>query len=84
MTPALTQEVQQNALKQAQTTFQAVMERHKTEIETAEKTYQQQHPTPSLGGPGASGSGAPGGPAPKSGASGTGSSTGSSTPKKPQ
>ncbi len=97
VTPALTQEVQQNALKQAQTTFQAVMERHKTEIETAEKTYQQQHPAPSLGGPGAgpgsgpAGPGASGSPAPKAGASGssagssgTGNTGGSAAPKKPQ
>ncbi len=50
-TPELMSELQQAALKQGQQTFQAVMERHKTEIETAQKSYQQQHPQPSLGGP---------------------------------
>ena len=83
VTPALTQEIQQNALKQAQGTFQAVMERHKTEIETAEKTYQAQHPAPSLGGSGPGSSGA-GTAAPRPGSSGPSGSGSSATPKKPQ
>ncbi len=78
VTPALTSEIQQTALKQAQTTFQAVMERHKAEIETAEKNYQAQHPAPSLGAPGPTGGGS------TPGASSPSSSGPSTTPKKPQ
>lgn len=90
VTPALSGEIQQTALKQAQTTFQAVMERHKAEIETAEKTYQAQHPAPSLGAPGSAGSGSssgsPGTGASKpSGSSSSPADSGASTaPKKPQ
>ncbi len=54
VTPLLMGEIQQSALKQGQQTFQAVMERHKTEIEAAQKTYDQQHPAtapPTLGPP---------------------------------
>ena len=90
--PALVNELQQSTLKQGQQTFQAAMERHKTEIEAAEKKYQADHPAPSLGGPQGP---APttGGAAPKSSAPSTGSSApkssapsggSSSTPHKPQ
>lgn len=54
VTPMVMGEIQQAALKQGQQTFQAVMERHKTEIEAAQKTYEQQHPSvapPTLGPP---------------------------------
>ncbi len=53
-TPLVMGEIQQSALKQGQQTFQAVMERHKTEIEAAQKTYEQQHPAtppPTMGPP---------------------------------
>lgn len=54
VTPIVMGEIQQASLKQGQQTFQAVMERHKTEIEAAQKTYEQQHPAtapPTLGPP---------------------------------
>ena len=53
-TPTVMNEIQQAALKQGQQTFQTTMERHKTEIEAAQKTYEQQHPSsgsPTLGPP---------------------------------
>ena len=86
VTPAMMGAIQQNASKTVQQTLQAAIERHKPEIEAAQKTYEQQHAAPSLGAPGA-GSGTTGA---KSGAStGTGSSSGSAgstgtAPKKPQ
>jgi hypothetical protein len=46
VTPVLLGEIQQTALKQGQDTSRAVIERHKTEIEAAQKTYEQQHPAP--------------------------------------
>jgi hypothetical protein len=53
VTPKLLSEIQQAALKQGQDTSRAVIERHKTEIEAAQKTYEQQHPAsgapPTLG-----------------------------------
>ncbi len=79
VTPELSSEIQQNALKSGRDAFQGAIQRHQAEIEAAQKTYQAQHPAPSLGGPGA-GSDAHGtqvpGPAP--------SGSGGSTPKKPQ
>ncbi len=86
VTPAMMGTIQQNASKTVQQTLQAAIERHKPEIEAAQKTYEQQHAAPSLGAPG-TGSGSSAG---KSGASaGTGTSGGSTgstgtTPKKPQ
>ncbi len=88
VTPAMMGAIQQNASKTVQQTLQAAIERHKPEIEAAQKTYEQQHAAPSLGAPGP-GSGS-GGSGTKSGAStGSGSSSSSSgstgtTPKKPQ
>lgn len=75
VTPLLMSDIQQSALKNGQDTARAVIERHKTEIEAAQKTYEAQHPTPAgptlgPGGPGASG------PLP-----GAGTST---TPKQPK
>ena len=46
VTPKLLSEIQQAALKQGQDTSREVIERHKTEIEAAQKTYEQQHPAP--------------------------------------
>ncbi|WP_158615536.1 DUF2059 domain-containing protein [Acidipila sp. EB88] len=68
ITPYLSSEIQQTALKNGQDTARAVIERHKAEIEAAQKTYEQQHaaPAPTLGAPAA-----PSGTAP-------------TTPKKPQ
>ena len=60
VTPTLLSEIQQAALKNGQDTARAVIERHKTEIEAAQKTYEAQHPTP--GGPTLGPS--PSGPAP--------------------
>ncbi len=76
-TPPLMSELQQATLKQGQATFQSVMERHKTEIEAAEKTYQAEHKQPTLGGP-------LGPTAPTPGAHGSTSPGGSTAPKKPQ
>ncbi len=58
VTPILLSEVQQAALKNGQDTARAVIERHKTEIEAAQKTYEAQHPNPNAPtlGPGAPGS----------------------------
>ncbi len=79
VTQALSQEIQQTALAHAKSTFQAVMERHKAEIEIAQKNYQAQHPAPTLGAPGPAGA-SPSGTGP-SNSSGAGSSA---APKKPQ
>ena len=68
-TPLLLSEIQHAALQQGQETSRAVIERHKAEIEAAQKTYEAQHQapgTPPTLGPGA------------------GSAPGSTTPKKPQ
>ncbi len=73
VTPEMMGEIQQNASKTVQQTLQAAIERHKTEIEAAQKTYQAQHPAPSLGPGTGSGTG-----------QGAGSGTGTTTPKKPQ
>ena len=69
--PLILNEIQQQALKSGHDTAQAVLERHKTEIETAQKAYQQQH---SPAAPPTLGPGAPSGSAP----------SGTSTPKQPQ
>lgn len=87
VTPELSSEIQQNALKSGRDAFQGAIQRHQTEIEAAQKTYQAQHPAPALGGPGpgtgsspgagsGSGSGAHPVPAPSGGTT--------TTPKKPQ
>ncbi len=73
VTPLLLSEIQQSALKNGQDTSRAVIERHKAEIEAAQKTYEAQHPQPA---------GPTLGPTPPSGSSpGT---TPNSSPKKPQ
>ncbi len=61
VTPAMMGEIQQNANKQATQTLQATIERHKPEIEAAQKSYEAAHPAPTLGAPGAGAS--PGGKA---------------------
>ena len=49
VTPMLLSEIQQAALKDGQDTSREVIERHKTEIEAAQKTYEAQHPQPGAG-----------------------------------
>ena len=88
VTPAMMGTIQQNASKTVQNTLQTVIERHKPEIEAAQKTYEQQHAAPSLGAPGAgskSGAGASTGTGASTGAGSSSGSSGSSgtTPKKP-
>ena len=78
-TPLIMGEIQQNANKMATQTMQAALERHKSEIEAAQKSYEAAHPAPSLGAPGPGAGAASSG---KPSSSGTGS--GSSTPKQPQ
>lgn len=80
-TPMLMGDIQQMAGKQGQETFQAAIQRHRPEIEAAQKTYEAQHasPGPSLGPP------TPGsGPAAARPGSSPGSSSPGSAPKKPQ
>ena len=70
VTPLLLQEIQKAALKNGQDTSRAVIERHKAEIEAAQKTYEAQHQRP----------GAP----PTLGPTPPATHTPNSTPKKPQ
>lgn len=56
VTPVMMGDIQKSALQNGQDTARAVIERHKTEIEAAQKAYQAQHPQPSaptLGAPSA-------------------------------
>ena len=48
-TPPMLTEAQRTAMQTMQTAARDVMERHKTEIEAAQKTYQAQHSAPTLG-----------------------------------
>ncbi len=73
--PLLLNDIQQAALKSGQETARAVIDRHKAEIEAAQKAYEAQHPAgapPTLG-PGGTGAGT----VPGAGSPGT-------APKKPQ
>ena len=51
--PIILSQIQHSALEQGQDTVKAVIARHKTEIEAAQKTYEDQHKSaaPSLGPP---------------------------------
>jgi hypothetical protein len=50
-TPQIMGEVQRNAMQTGQTVARAVIERHRAEIEAAQKAYQAEHAPPSLGAP---------------------------------
>ena len=86
VTPMMMGEIQQNANKMASQTMQAAIERHKPEIEAAQKSYEAAHPTPTLGSPSTgSGTGSSAGKSTGTGGTSTGTSSGSSSaPKKPQ
>jgi hypothetical protein len=47
VTPLMMGEIQKSALANGQETARAVIERHKAEIEAAQKAYEAQHPRPS-------------------------------------
>lgn len=62
VTPVMMGEIQKSALQNGQDTARAVIERHKTEIEAAQKAYEAQHPrpgAPTLGAPSATPAPAP-------------------------
>ena len=51
-TPQIMSEVQRNAMQTGQQVARSVIERHRPEIEAAQKAYQAQHAPPTLGAPG--------------------------------
>ncbi len=59
-TPQIMSEVERTAMQTGQQTAHDVIERHRPEIEAAQKAYQAQHAPPSLSAPGSGAAKAPG------------------------